>query len=264
MLNSSMSLHLTLRRHPSRLHELVHRIQETGDEDSEVEEPIDFFEHCIACGLCNILGTPVALSGDQSYHGSSGFVGGQPNLHSQMARGNIPSPMTSARGQMHNEADDFRHPALHSTGSRRPMTHEADDCRQPPSRSQGFRGRTNHEMESPRQPPSRSQGCRGPSPSPRSHKSDDYGIISREPSEHRQMTQTSFYRRPVQQQDEEVYEHDARATPRRHYASPGQGPPRRGGFRANPPEPAVSPRPHPPVRARLPAQQDSSRELFRG
>mmetsp|Transcript_91259 Transcript_91259/g.175706 ORF Transcript_91259/g.175706 Transcript_91259/m.175706 type:complete len:155 (+) Transcript_91259:3-467(+) len=57
MMHKSLSISMTFRRHPSRLHELVHDIQEIGDDIAEIEE-FDLLPAC-CLGPCNFLGPDV-------------------------------------------------------------------------------------------------------------------------------------------------------------------------------------------------------------
>jgi len=72
--NSSLSLSLIFRRHPSRLRDLVPLVQNTEDDDSEDEDG-DLLPQCNPFGLCNMLGPAVFHpdAADMLFHGPDSY-----------------------------------------------------------------------------------------------------------------------------------------------------------------------------------------------
>jgi len=125
ILNDSLSLSLSFRRHPMRLHDLTHRIQEIGDDDFEVNEEPECFERLLTCGLCSMLdanGPQERITAHGQFDESHSYYG-QP--HSRAAR------------PINHELNDYR-----QSSGRGPITHEMNVYGQSPARSS--RGPVNH------------------------------------------------------------------------------------------------------------------------
>mmetsp|Transcript_94116 Transcript_94116/g.186582 ORF Transcript_94116/g.186582 Transcript_94116/m.186582 type:complete len:554 (+) Transcript_94116:93-1754(+) len=112
VMHESLSISLIFRRHPSRLHELVHEIQEIGDEIAEIEED-GLIQPC-GLGLCGVQ------CSDTNYVDMHRQAQGQ--AHSSTSYRGYPAVGQQPAG-MRNPA----RPASHGAhDGRRPVAHQAE------------------------------------------------------------------------------------------------------------------------------------------